>query len=436
MKRLWKIAIPILLAVAAILIIGYYEFPALFSPHTTVTKFSDTTDGNLQSYYQQAQSLNPRGTVATTSATFLAVGDIMLSRNVAAVIQKSNDVDMPFEMMSDVLKSTDFNFGNLESPVFPVPNVGEGLKPSPTMGIIGGHSLLFGAPVDDIKGLADFNFKILNLANNHSFDQKLAGIDATQSVLDNLNISHEGTGDNLDQAWTPAVVLANGIKICFIGASFSSINDGGKITNDYVARIEDLDNLKSAIRNSQLSCNFIVVTMHAGVEYTRLPNQAQIKFAHAAIDDGADMVIGAHPHWVQTIEKYCPLQYSPPLEGGARGGNLKNNLACPNPKYIFYSLGNFIFDQNFSQDTMEGLTLKITLSKTGCPPSPPLGEMSASGGQRGCVDDLQGSRTPAVLQSIELIPVIIKNSQPRPATTDESKNILNKINQNTNILNP
>ena len=167
----------------------------------------------------------------------------------------------------------------------------------------------------------------------------MAGVDVTRSTLDSLGIAHEGTGDNLDQAWTPAVVAANGIKICFIGASFSSINDGGKVTNNYVARIEDVAHLKSAIKTAKAECDFTVVTMHAGIEYTSTPNQAQITFAHTAIDDGADIVIGAHPHWPQTIEKY-------------KG------------KYIFYSLGNFIFDQGWSQDTSEGLTLKITISKS------------------------------------------------------------------------
>jgi len=456
-----KFTAGLLILISAALII-HSLFPSLLGSRTSITKFSDTTDGSLQSYYEKGQNLSPRGNTATTSATFLAVGDIMLSRNVAAAIQKSDDVNLPFKKMSDILKSTDFNFGNLESPVSPPLLNKEGCPSASEGGVVGGHSMIFGASCSYIKSLSDFNFKILNLANNHSFDQKLAGIDATRSVLDNLSISHEGTGDNLDQAWQPAVVQANGLRICFIGASFSSINDGGKATNNYVARIEDLDHLKSAIRNSQSVCNFTVVTMHAGTEYTRTPNQAQITFAHAAIDDGADMVIGAHPHWVQTIEQYCPLQYSPPNIGGVsreagRGGTSKTkNLppppatqgtppvpggetaSCSNPKYIFYSLGNFIFDQNFSQDTMEGLTLKITVSKTGCSPSPLLrGDApSASEGQRGCADNLQGSRTPAVLQSIELIPIIITNSQSRPATADESKKILKKINQNSNILTP
>jgi|GEM_PF-919061 len=420
MQKYLKIIIPTLLVIAAILIV-YYKLPALFHPHTSITKFADTSDGSLEDYYQLGQSLSVRGTIAATSATFLAVGDIMLSRNVAAAIQKSGDVDLPFSNISNLLKSTDFNFGNLESPVSPPSPSGGGIKGEG--GIIGGHSLLFGAPADYLKSLSDYNFQIINLANNHAFDQGLAGIDVTRSTLDNLNIAHEGTGDDLDQAWTPAVVEANGIKIGFIGASYASTNDGGKTTNNYVARIEDLQNLKSAILNLKSQADFIVVTMHAGTEYTRTPNQAQITFAHTAINDGADIVIGAHPHWIQTIEKYCPGN------DAAVGEGLKPSPTTgQNCKYIFYSLGNFIFDQNFSQETMQGLTLKITLSKSGS--SNPQAPGAAS------LDDLQGSRIPATLESIELLPIIITNSQPRPATADETKKILQKIGQTSFIIKP
>ena len=86
---------------------------------------------------------------------------------------------------------------------------------------------------------------------------------------------------------------------------------------------------------------------------------------------------------------------------------------------------NFIFDQEFSQETKEGLTLKITLSKT--EPNSSLSSLSGN--------DLQGSKQAATLDSIELIPVIIENySTPRPATEEETKKILEKINQPENIL--
>ncbi|MDE2312447.1 MAG: CapA family protein, partial [Patescibacteria group bacterium] len=183
----------------------------------------------------------------------------------------------------------------------------------------------------------------------------------------------------------------------------ASTNDGGTIANNYVARIEDASRLQTAIAAARAQCDFVIATMHAGTEYTRTPNEAQKKFAHAAIDDGADLVIGAHPHWVQTVEQY---------QG----------------KYIFYSLGNFIFDQNWSQDTREGLVLKIQITKPKAQnPAAPGAAMS---------EDLQGQRTPAKLQSIELLPIIIDNSFPRSATPEETKQILDKINETQTTLYP
>ncbi len=411
MPKHWKIAAPVFAIIVVITAVAYYKSPSLFGRRTSLTKMPDTSGGSLQSYLDLAQSLNPRGTNATTSVTFLAVGDIMLSRNVAMTSFKALDVDLPFRQMADALQSTNFNFANLESPFYPAehPCIASG-----TEGIVGGHSMIFGAPCNMVHGLVDFNFKILNLANNHAFDQGLAGVDITRSTLDDLGLTHEGTGDNLDEAWTPAIATANGIKICFVGASYASVNDGGKTTNNYVARIEDTARLQAAITTAKSECDFTVATMHAGTEYTRTPNQAQITFAHAAIDDGADLVIGSHPHWVQPVEKY-------------------------NNKYIFYSLGNFIFDQAWSQETQEGLTLKMTISKADCHPELVSGSRTIdSGSEAGmtCGDSLQGTRTPAKLESIELIPIIIANSQPRPATAEESANILKKINLLNPILKP
>ena len=322
----------------------------------------------------------PQPQITTTTTTFLAVGDINLSRFIASQIQQSGNIDFPYLKIADTLTSTDFNFANLESPIAPSGKA-----------IIGGSSLVFGTPISYAKSLKDFNFQIVNSANNHAFDRGLAGVDTTIATLNNLGIAHEGTGDTLDQAWTPAVVTSHGIKICFIGASYSSVNDSGKVVNNYVARIQDTSRLASSIAQARAECDFTVVTMHAGTEYTRTPNTAQTTFAHTAIDDGADMVIGAHPHWVQSIENY-------------RG------------KYIFYSLGNFIFDQSWSEDTSEGLALKITVSKTTSTDStiPPSTK----------------------LNTIELLPLIITHTQPALALPDQASQILQKIGQTTNIISP
>lgn len=360
----------------------------------------------LGDYYTQAQSLK-KSTVSeqeTRTVTFLAVGDISLSRSIAQVIKIKQDPLYPFRGIESLLQSTDFNFGNLETPF----SSSDGFNPNKTM--------VFNAPKPNVAGLAAYNFAVLNLANNHAFDQGLDGITTTAHVLDTHGLYHMGTGKTLEEAWTPAIVEKNGIKIGFIGASYASSNDGGKTTNTYVARIEDIDRLKSQVSRLKSSVDFVVVTMHAGTEYTITPNEAQIKFAHAAIDAGADIVIGAHPHWVQERELYCPGKPSqrttPKQSWDILNGQLHSitsSLAAPSPpadcKPIYYSLGNFIFDQDWSEQTKKGLALKITLSKTGT--SSPAFNGAAT------LNDLQpaGRQTPTTsLDTITEIPISIKEN--------------------------
>jgi poly-gamma-glutamate capsule biosynthesis protein CapA/YwtB (metallophosphatase superfamily) len=387
-KSIIGIVVGILLILAAALgLLRRDKLPEFGFTHSTYSRTNGA--GDLASYYNAAQQAAQAHKPETT-VSFLAVGDIMLSRNVAGTIAKHSDPLLPFSATADLLNSTDFNFANLESPL----SGSNAYNPT--------GSLIFNAPPADAVGLNTFRFAVLNLANNHAMDQGKTGIDYTKKFLADHNILTEGTGDTLNQAWQPAIYTVKGLKIAFIGASFSSLNDGGKATNNYVARIEDTDRLKAAVAAARAQADFVVVTMHAGTEYTRTPNAAQITFAHAAVDAGADMVIGAHPHWIQTIEHY-------------------------NGKYIFYSLGNFIFDQMWSQDTREGLALKITLSsdKTVSPAAP-----GAAGG-----DELQGARVGAKIKQIELIPLIIDNfSTPRLANETESAAILKKINQTQSII--
>ncbi len=298
------------------------------------------------------------------NASFLAVGDIMLSRGVDQAIRKKKNPLLPFEKMADVFTSVDFTFGNFEAPINGTDFAGKN------------GSLVFNVPVKNLEGLKKYNFEVLSLANNHALDQGRTGLQNTEKTLSDQGFITVGTGENLEDAWNPKIITKNGIRIAFISASYASYNDNGVRKNDWVARIEDTERLKTAIESAKERADFVVVAMHAGVEYTRTPNKAQIAFAHASIDYGADIVIGGHPHWIQTTEEY-------------KG------------KQILYSLGNFIFDQEWSKDTKEGLAVKISLWKKG--------------------DKKE-------LKISEYIPVIIENySTPRKANPEEAKKILEKI---------
>jgi poly-gamma-glutamate synthesis protein (capsule biosynthesis protein) len=318
----------------------------------------------------------PGAEVRPASATFIAVGDIMISRGVARAIDRAGDPLHPFRKTADLLRSVDFNFANLESPIS-----GNDTRV--------GKGLVFNTRVRDAAGLKEYNFDIVNLANNHALDQGLKGLVATRGYLDERGVKYIGAGENLDAAWKPEVVEANGIRFGFVGASYTSINDGGVARNDFVARIEDTHLLERAVKRAKEQSDFVVVTMHAGIEYVRKPHQPQIDFARKAIDLGADIVIGAHPHWIQTTETY-------------KG------------KLIFYSLGNFIFDQR-KPDTKEGLMLKIAVRKG---------------------PDGQGGALTAV-ERIDLIPVIIEGfAVPRPASPAEAATILRKIGYNEAFIVP
>lgn len=336
--------------------------------------------GLVAVYFVRAQSITKIDLISTQEennqnqahATFGAVGDIMLSRNVASKINKAKNPLLPFSKLSAILKTNDFNFANLESPFSGKDN----FNPSPSM--------VFNAPRANIKGLVENKFTIVSLANNHMLDQRVSGLENTLSYLNKNNIQTSGAGKNLDDAWQEKIVTANGIKIGFISVSYTSNNDNGKTNNQYVARWEDKNRLQQAINNLRQSADFVVVSMHAGTEYKYQPTEVQKNFARLAIDLGADLIIGSHPHSVQTIEKY-------------------------KDKYIFYSLGNFIFDQEWSQQTKEGLMLKIAIAK----------------------NDFE----PAHLDQIELMPIVIENySTPRLATEKEVNMILNHIGVKNRVL--
>lgn len=315
---------------------------------------------------------------AARTATFLTVGDIMLSRNVAATIKDAGDPILPFRPMAAVFASVDFVFGNLESPFSGSDHFVR--SSDPTLSVLN-------APKANVQGLAEHNFVILNLANNHVLDQGLRGLRYTLDLLKARGIKTIGAGNSLDEAWTPEVVEAHGIRVGFVGASYTSVNDNGRSRNRYVARMDHRAQLEAAIVHLRANSDFVVATMHAGTEYSTRPNRGQVEFARAAIDLGADVVFGAHPHVIQPVELY-------------RG------------KYIFYSLGNFIFDHE-TKPTREGLTVKTSLL------------------------EVPGATPRVRLESLEIIPVVIENhSTPRLATREEAASILSAAGIQEAVLRP
>jgi len=250
------------------------------------------------------------------------VGDIMLDRNVerAILTKGEGDFDFPFEYIGVTLREYDFMFGNLEGSVS---NKGEDR----------GSIYSFRMDTKAIAALKKAGFDILSVANNHSADWGGEAMYDTMRRLEGAGIRYVGGGFNKPNAYRPKIIDINGTKIAY--TAFSQF-ESGRLENSAVLAHLNKENLRRVLKSIRNEVNIIIVSMHFGDEYKSLPNKFQESIAKFAIDEGADLVVGHHPHVVQPVEKY------------------KNG-------YIAYSLGNFIFDQNFSEETMQGLLLDVLI---------------------------------------------------------------------------
>lgn len=260
--------------------------------------------------------------------TLVATGDVLLARYVEQRMRATGDYTLPFAKVADFLKSADVTFGNLETPIL------DGVT-TPK------DSTTFRADPKTVKGLQFAGYDVMSVANNHTMNYQIPGLTNTLKELKKAGILTSGGGKNQDFARAPAVVEVKGKTIAFLSYVDTKIpprNYG--IANYNTAGLAgmDIEAMKNDVKNASAAYDIVVVSMHSGTEYKKEPTQLQKDFAHAAIDSGASAVIGAHPHVVQPVEYY---------------GN----------GVIFYSLGNFVFDQFFSADVKTGLAVRISFEE-------------------------------------------------------------------------
>jgi gamma-polyglutamate biosynthesis protein CapA len=259
----------------------------------------------------------------------LAVGDLMFDRGVYKSIErnKPGDFSFIFEKILDLKKDYDILLGNLEGPVT---NQGQEV----------GNLYSFRMKPELLPVLKENGFDILSVANNHTGDWGYDGFVDTLKNLDANGLSYVGGGFNYASATSPRIINRNGLRTGFLG--FSDVGPLGLAVSNWragVLIVKDAD-FAGIIKNAASQVDNLIVTIHFGEEYKTTHNTRQAKIAHEAIEAGARVVIGHHPHVVQDDEYY-------------------------NNGYIAYSLGNFVFDQNFSSETMQGLALGLELGKDG-----------------------------------------------------------------------
>jgi poly-gamma-glutamate capsule biosynthesis protein CapA/YwtB (metallophosphatase superfamily) len=258
------------------------------------------------------------------SLRLYAVGDLNLGRTVTWQYLLKGDTLYPFQALRDTLQAADITFGNLESPLAPVGH------PFERTG-----SFVFSAPPVAADALAQAGFDVVSDANNHAWDVGLDGVKVTLRELDRVGLAHAGTGLTVAEAHRPAIVERRGWRVAFF-ATTRAYNPAPRhfyshIGSHYIA-YADSGWLYPAIRRLRASgtVDLIVVSTHAGDELAEKPDPALRAFFRGAVEAGADICLGHHPHVLQPVEWY-------------RG------------KPIIYSMGNFIFRQGSPWTDLSGV---------------------------------------------------------------------------------
>ena len=256
------------------------------------------------------------------------VGDMMLGRSITNKGSKNNYKNM-FSGVSDLWKDSDYVAGNLECVL--LDNASDYEKNDKEIHI--------NAETKTANVLKENGFTLVSLANNHLADFKAKGVVNTLDTLDKVGLKHVGAGRNLTEAAEYDIQEINGVKIATIAVSDIIPKDFA--ARDSKAGILTTKTLKyyQAVKDASEKADLGIANIHWGVEYGMTETEAQQQLARNLINWGVDVVIGSHPHVLQPVEKY--------------GDGI-----------IFYSMGNFVFDQGWSR-TKDSMVLNYYVDEDG-----------------------------------------------------------------------
>jgi poly-gamma-glutamate capsule biosynthesis protein CapA/YwtB (metallophosphatase superfamily)/outer membrane protein assembly factor BamB len=287
-------------------------------------------------------------------ASVVAVGDIMLGRGIASLMAAKSP-SYPFLLSKELTRDADIAFGNLECPI--------------TSGGAGEGGFVLRCGPEAAGALSDAGFDIVSLANNHADDYGEAGLLDTVGFLQAENIGYVGAGEEAQSGLV--TIEAQGLRVGFL--AFNDIGTEPDIEAGGTMAIASLQ-LPAAYEEVQRAAgavDFLVVSLHWGREYVPMPDELQQEVARGMLEAGASLIVGHHPHVVGPV-------------------------AFEKEGLVAYSLGNFVFDQPFSEETLQGLTLR--------------GLVDASG-----------------LKQVELVPVQIVNGQPVRLPRPEARAMLSDL---------
>lgn len=252
------------------------------------------------------QTTAPSRSAPIRSLRVAAVGDVMLGGSAAAEMAKFGYAH-PFADVGEVLRGAQIVFANLEGPLT---DVGEAE--------VDKHYVFRSPPAKVAPALAAAGINLVSLANNHILDYGVEGLRSTLAALAAVDIRYAGAGMDLQQARQAAIMSAGGHTIALLAYSLTFPESFWASADRPGAAFGHERYVRADVASARDRADIVMVSFHWGREATTELRDYQPRLAHAAIDAGATVVLGHHPHILQGVERY------------------KHGI-------IFYSLGNFVF---------------------------------------------------------------------------------------------
>lgn len=259
-------------------------------------------------------------------SNLLAVGDISFGDSYAcssiglnSFLRKNPDHDV-FKNVKDIIRSSDISFGNLETVLSK-----SGLRRSNL------HSMHMRGSPENVSKIVDAGFNVLNVANNHVLQHGTDAFRETVDILQKNNIGIVGLAKENGRNCIPCQTKLGDTECVFLSYGFEQ-DKYHKSTTLYAQADEQtiLEDIKTYKEND----NFVICSFHWGKEFISYPGIDQVHFARKAIEHGCDLILGHHPHVLNTYEVW-------------------------NDRLIFYSLGNFLFDHFWNPDCTEGCIVQL-----------------------------------------------------------------------------
>lgn len=265
--------------------------------------------------------------VAPARVTLVAAGDNLLHNTIsfnAKQADGSYDFRPVYAPVADLVAGADIAFINQEVPL---------------SGTIGKYPML-DAPQSAADALVDTGFNLINQASNHALDKGVDGLMTTLAGWQQRGITYIGAFSSPEDAATPRLMEVDGLTLGFLGYTYGTNGIPIPQGREYIISLIEKERMAAEIAALRPQCDYLVVSLHWGTEYSLSPSQSQRELAQLVADSGADLIIGHHPHVIQ------PAEWIVRADGGKT--------------FCAYSLGNFVSSQD-KKETMLGGLLGLTV---------------------------------------------------------------------------